>query len=107
MGAFDNNLVLFPLKDAPQRAVIVPLAGRTNPMPFIKSLWNKWKLIAHKIVLFQSKVILTIFYFTLILPVGVIFTIFQDVLNIKNPLKSTWMRKIKLVETLEEMRQQS
>jgi len=76
-------------------------------MFFLKLVWDKWKFIAHKIGLFQSKVILTVFYFTLLLPIGIVFTIFKDVLQIKSKRKSTWMTNIHQTNSLEMMRKQS
>lgn len=106
MAASTYKVILNSFEDVAQRAVIVPHTGRTSPMFFFKLVWDRWKLISQKIGLFQSRVILTIFYFTFILPIGIIFSIFKDVLNIKTLPNSTWIRKIKQTETLEEMRKQ-
>ena len=35
-------------------------------MKFIKSAWESWKRIAHKIFMFQTAVVMTIFYFTVV-----------------------------------------
>ncbi len=75
-------------------------------MTFIKFLWNKWKLIAHKIGLFQSRLILTIFYFTILIPAGLIYTILKNEMGIKSKSKTTWISKKHLNETLETMRKQ-
>lgn len=75
-------------------------------MQIIKTLWNKWKKIAHRIGVFQSRVILSVFYFTILLPVGIVFSFFKDSLNIKRPSSSNWVTKIKQADTLEEMREQ-
>ena len=75
-------------------------------MPILKKIWSKWKIIAHRIGVFQSRVILTIFYFILLLPVGIIFSLFKDGLNIKSEKKSTWLLKRKQSQTLEEMEEQ-
>lgn len=75
-------------------------------MQFIKTLWNKWKKIAHRIGIFQSKAILTVFYFTVFLPAGIVFSLFKDVLGIKHVSSSGWVTKTKQTETLEEMRKQ-
>ena len=72
----------------------------------IKNLWNKWKHIAEKIALFQTRVILTVFYFTIFLPAGLVFSLFKDALKIKTIPKTSWIAKDKQVETIEEMRKQ-
>jgi hypothetical protein len=51
-------------------------------MKFLKSLWEKWLKIAHIIGNFQAQVILTLFYFTFVLPFGVLLQIFSDPLRI-------------------------
>lgn len=75
-------------------------------MEIIKTLWKLWKKIAHKIGVFQSRLILTIFYFTILLPAGIVFTLFKDALRIKTKRQSGWVAKAKQSETLEELRNQ-
>lgn len=75
-------------------------------MQIIKTLWYKWKKVAHKIAVFQSRVILTILYFTILLPFGIVFSLFKDALNIKHAHSSNWIAKNKQPEILEEMREQ-
>jgi len=74
-------------------------------MKFLNILWQGWKSLAHKIGVFQSKVILTVFYF-LLTPFGLFFSIFKDELKMKKLEKSTWIKKTKQSETLEELAQQ-
>jgi len=52
-------------------------------METLKKLWQGWKKIAKKIGNFQSRVILTIFYATIVLPFGVAARLFSDPLRIK------------------------
>jgi len=76
-------------------------------MQIICTLWQYWKKIAHRIGIFQSKLVLTLFYFTLLLPVGIVFSLFKDVLGIKTEKQSAWITKVKQAETLAEMKKQS
>lgn len=55
----------------------------------IEKLWYKWKEIAVKIAVFQSKVILTVLYFVLIGPVAIIVRLTGDPLKLKNTQSST------------------
>jgi hypothetical protein len=48
-----------------------------------KRLWQAWKRIAHKIGNFQSRVLLTVFYFIFVLPFGLGARWFSDPLRIK------------------------
>lgn len=58
-------------------------------MKLMRSLWNKWKKTAYMIGIFQSRMLLTIFYFVFLLPVGLITVHMLDLLQIKKS-KSTW-----------------
>lgn len=53
-------------------------------MDLFKKGWNKWLKLAHKIGNFQAQVIFTIFYFTILFPVGISIRFFSDPLNTKN-----------------------
>lgn len=55
-------------------------------MKFVKSLWLKWLSIAKIIGNFNAQVILTIFYLTVIAPLGIIYRLFADPLEIKSKL---------------------
>lgn len=48
-----------------------------------KNLWEHWKRIAHKIGEFQSRLILSIFYYVMFAPFAVGVKIFSDPLRIK------------------------
>ncbi|KAA3631247.1 MAG: hypothetical protein DWP97_13655 [Calditrichaeota bacterium] len=43
---------------------------------FFKNIWEKWKVIAHKIGQFNTKVIVTVIYFLMISPLGALFRLF-------------------------------
>lgn len=75
-------------------------------MKILRTLWEKWKKIAHRIGVFQSRVILTIFYFTFLLPLGFAIAFTQDKLKMKTVPNSSWIPKDKQAETLEELRKQ-
>ncbi|MDO8487671.1 MAG: hypothetical protein Q7S45_05235 [Candidatus Curtissbacteria bacterium] len=52
-------------------------------MSFLKLLWKKWLKVAHVIGNFQAQVILTIFYFVIAAPFGLVSRYFGDSLNMK------------------------
>lgn len=74
-------------------------------MRILKKFWENYKSIAHKIGIFQSKVILTVFYF-LLTPFGLFFSFFKDELQMKTPLKSSWINKDKQSESLSDLSNQ-
>jgi hypothetical protein len=49
----------------------------------LKVLWEKWKIVAHKIGDFQARLILGIFYFVLLAPFALAIKFFTDPLHIK------------------------
>lgn len=49
----------------------------------LRRLWQAWKRLAHAIGNFQARVLLTLFYGVLILPLGVIVRLFADPLRIR------------------------
>ncbi len=49
----------------------------------LRRLWQTWKRLAHAIGNFQARVLLTLFYGVLILPLGVVVRLFADPLRIR------------------------
>ena len=43
---------------------------------FFKNIWQKWKIIAHAFGRFQTRLLVTIFYFLVISPIGLIMKLF-------------------------------
>jgi len=61
---------------------------------FIKRLWKSWKEIAGYIGDFQARVILTVFYFVVLAPFGLLVRIFSDPLGRRNtPDVSGWNKR--------------
>lgn len=75
-------------------------------MDFIKLAWKEWKRIAKIIARFQARIILTIFYFTLLAPLGIIFSTKKDELKIHTKQNTVWKEKKKQSQTVEDMRRQ-
>jgi hypothetical protein len=55
-----------------------------------KRMWQAWKRLAHKIGNFQSRVLLTVFYFVFVWPFGLGARLFSDPLRIKK-LPTQWL----------------
>jgi hypothetical protein len=71
----------------------------------LKRLWNGWKKLARRIGTFQAKVVLTIFYAILVLPLGLAVRWFADPLNIKRrPI--AWKERPQEANLLESARRQ-
>ncbi|MBI2326937.1 hypothetical protein HYU92_01315 [Candidatus Curtissbacteria bacterium] len=75
-------------------------------MVFLKQLWRKWLVIAHAIGNFQAQVILSIFYFILFLPLGLVLRFFVDPLRMKKIRRTNFQKWEHPKETLEGARKQ-
>ena len=75
-------------------------------MSVLKKAWNKWKIIARKIGDFQARLLLTVLYFTAVLPYGIAVRLFSDPLRIKKTTVSNWLDKKPLKSDLESLRKQ-
>ncbi len=61
---------------------------------WFRNLWEAWKEIAEFIGDFQARLLLTIFYFTVAVPFGLIMRLFGDSLNIRKiPQGSAWVSR--------------
>lgn len=73
----------------------------------MKQLWHAWKRIAIKIGAVNSRVLLTLFYFVLVVPVGVIVRLVSDPLFLKQGKRlSYWVSREEKNVTLDESRRQ-
>jgi hypothetical protein len=59
----------------------------------LRRLWVGWKSIAHKIGTFQSRVLLTGFYFLILAPFGLGVRLLSDPLRLKRQHHSHWLGK--------------
>ena len=70
-------------------------------------LWSRWKALAARIGNFQARVMLTLFYFVLVTPLGLIVRYLSDPLQLKpRHGPSFWRDKTLPPPTLEEARRQ-
>lgn len=60
----------------------------------LRRLWEGWKAFGHALGDFQARLILTFFYFTVLLPYGLVIRAFGDPLCIRHAhrrrLRSAW-----------------
>jgi len=57
-------------------------------------LWGGWKEIAEYIGDFQARVLLTVFYWTLVVPFGILVRLTGDPLHLSNqPATSGWTKR--------------
>lgn len=72
-----------------------------------RKLWEHWKIYAGFIGEFQSRLLLSVFYFTVMLPFGVFARLFDKSLdlNFSDQRKSGWVKREVGAETLEDAAQ--
>jgi hypothetical protein len=69
--------------------------------------WSRWREVSQKAADVQARVLLTVFYFTLMLPFGVVFGLLKDPLRIKSrPSGSYWVERKPVSETLTDAQRQ-
>ena len=70
-----------------------------------KDLWQWWQKIAKKIGDFQARLILAVFFFVIVLPLGLIVRLFGDPLERKKSAAG-WAVKSETSNTVESARRQ-
>lgn len=78
---------------------------RWSNMGLIKKIWARWKSFAPRVADFQGRLLLSLVYLVIFLPVGLIVRLFSDPLLIKK--RSGWVSWKLKNNTLEEVRKQS
>lgn len=78
-----------------------------RPSNLIKRLWQRWEDFSKRMGSFQSRIILSLFFFIFITPFGLGVRIFSDPLNIKwGVRKSYWLTKKSIKVDEEQLRRQ-
>ncbi len=76
-------------------------------MTYLKKFWSSWLRFGHFMGDIVARVFMTIFYFTLLLPFGVIITLLGDPLDMRRKDKApTWHARTTGDRTLEDARRQ-
>jgi len=60
-------------------------------MKLLKIVWEKWKILGHKIGNFQARLILGVFYFIVIAPFGAVVKYISKPLRLKILHASNWL----------------
>jgi hypothetical protein len=79
----------------------------TLPPP-LKALWEGWKKFAHAFGAFQTKLLLTVFYYVAALPFGLLVRLFMDPLAIAPRRSGTgWVERGTRDKSIDDLRKQS
>lgn len=69
--------------------------------------WSRWRELSQKAADFQARILLTVFYFTVMVPFGVVFGLIKDPLRIKHrPSGTYWQERKPAADTLMTARRQ-
>jgi len=71
----------------------------------LKNLWERWKAIARAIGVFNSRVILTVIYFTVVAAFALAYKLVSDPLGVKTRV-TTWKERTGPLNSLEEAKRQ-
>jgi len=76
-------------------------------MEYLKKIWRAWMRFGHLMGDLVGRVVMTLFYFTILLPFGLIITLFSDPLDYKHKNKPpAWHARTTGDRTLEDARRQ-
>lgn len=71
-------------------------------MEWTRILWSRWKILALEVGTFQSRMLLSLFYFLVIPPFAAIVKIFTDPLGLKKSPSAKWHPKEAMKEDLSQ-----
>jgi len=75
-------------------------------MEILKKFWSGWMRFGHFMGDIVGRVVLTIFYFTIMLPFSLIVTLFSDPLDMKKDKAPAWHARTTGDRTLDDARRQ-
>jgi hypothetical protein len=73
----------------------------------LRQMWNRWKLFSTALGDFQSRIVLMLLYFSIVIPFGLGLRLLSDPLHVKGSRREpAWLVRAPARGTLEEARQQ-
>ena len=106
IGIIIGILATWPRKLSREKTPILKEIKETSKNP-IKNLWQNWKDFSKRMGSFQSKIILSFFFFIFVSPFALAVKVFSDPLRIKHPgSQSHWLPKKEIKTDLEQYKRQ-
>lgn len=82
--------------------------GNPQRVGGLLKLWRRWQAIAHAIGNFQARVLLSLLYFVMVPPFGLITHVTMDPLQLRRqPRKTFWITTAPRASSLADARKQS
>src|SRR5438093_4198056 len=71
---------------------VQPLLTVSTPQPagFLRATWERWKKIGRAVGVVQTRLLMVVFYFLVVLPLGLIMRLSGDPLRLKPAAGSNW-----------------
>ena len=74
--------------------------------PWYRRLWDGWMVVARVIGNFNARLLLSLFYFLVILPLGLVVGTARDFMGIRRRPQSSWHPKTDSPRSIEKGRRQ-
>ncbi len=102
------GIVAVSFRRIPRDAEFEKEEGEKIPGAFVKRIWHRWKGFSKRMGSFQSRVMLSFFFFIFISPAALMIKVLADPLRIKKKqdLESYWVAKTPSSTGLEDYRRQ-
>ncbi|MBI4514715.1 MAG: hypothetical protein HY699_02735 [Deltaproteobacteria bacterium] len=68
--------------------------------------WEGWKRLAHAIGVVQTRIMMVVFYFIFVFPLGLVLRLVRDPLHLKHPADTNWVPHQQEPATIETARRQ-
>jgi len=75
-------------------------------MDILKKIWRGWSAFGHFVGNLVGRIVLSVFYFTIMLPFSLGVTLFGDALKLKEKRQTFWLNRQTPPASLEEARRQ-
>src|SRR5713101_2035871 len=81
-----------PASEIRPRSEVAPIVSfmAAGPISFLRAAWDRWKKIAHAVGVVQTRILMVIFYFIVVYPLGLIMKRTGDPLHLTRPRDSNW-----------------
>jgi hypothetical protein len=78
----------------------------TAPVGLLRAAWDRWKKIARAVGVVQTRILMVVFFFIFVLPLGLIVRLRSDPLHLRPPEGSNWTPHRDQSATLDTARRQ-
>ena len=92
------------VRESSEPLVVEPMSA--NSAGFLRQAWEHWKLVAHAVGVVQTRILMVIFYFILVMPLGLMMRLRGDPLHLKPRNVGNWTPHSQQERSLDATRRQ-